>query len=90
LIGDVLNPKVGLFYTTIFPQFIEPGASVAPVAAALLLTHAVVLLIWYPGVAYTLSRAGRALKRPQLAKALDRVTGAVLVAMGVRLAIASR
>ncbi len=90
LLGDLLNPKVGLFYTTIFPQFIGPGDSVVPVATVLLVAHAAVLMTWYPGVTYLLSQAGRALKRPQLAKLLHRVMGSILIAMGVRLAVASR
>jgi threonine/homoserine/homoserine lactone efflux protein len=90
LIGDLLNPKVGLFYTTVFPQFIGPGDAVAPMAAVLVAGHALVLLTWYPGVTYLVSRAGRVLKRPHLAKLLDRVMGTILIAMGVRLAAASR
>ena len=90
LVGDLLNPKVGLFYTTVFPQFIDRGTAVAPVAIALLATHAVVLMTWYPAVSYGLARAGRALKRPQLAKVMDRVMGSILIAMGVRLAATAR
>ncbi len=90
LIGDLLNPKVGLFYTTVFPQFIEPGAAVAPAALVLLVTHAVVLLTWYPGVAYLISRLGRAFHRPYLTRGLERVTGTVLIALGARVAVAAR
>lgn len=88
LLGDVLNPKVGLFYTTVFPQFIEPGDPVVPAALVLLATHAAVLLTWYPGVSWVLARAGRALRRPALTRAFTRIMGGVLVTLGVRLALA--
>lgn len=87
LLGDVLNPKVGLFYTTVFPQFIDPGDPVLLPASVLLAAHAVVLLTWYPAVSWLLARAGRALRRPALTRALSRVMGGVLVALGVRLAL---
>lgn len=90
LLGDLLNPKVGLFYTTVFPQFIGPGDAAVTVATVLLMAHATVLMTWYPGVSYLMSRAGKALKSPQLAKILDRVMGSILIAMGIRLAAASR
>ena len=47
LLSDVFNPKFGLFYTKVFPQFIEPGTPVILFATALLVTHAVILLTWY-------------------------------------------
>jgi threonine/homoserine/homoserine lactone efflux protein len=87
LLGDMLNPKVGLFYTTVFPQFIEPADPLVPAALALLAAHAVVLLTWYPGVSWLLARAGQALRRPALTRALSRITGGVLIGLGVRLAL---
>ncbi|KUO14328.1 hypothetical protein AQJ91_47430 [Streptomyces dysideae] len=52
LIGDLLNPKVRIFYTTVFPQFIGPDDAVVPAAAALLAAHTVVLMTWYPGTSH--------------------------------------
>lgn len=90
LIGDLLNPKVGLFYTTVFPQFIQPGDAVVTAALVLLTAHAAVLVTWYPSVSFALARAGRALSSPRLAALLDRVMGSMLIALGVRLAVTAR
>ncbi|WP_200309281.1 LysE family translocator [Streptomyces adelaidensis] len=87
LIGDLLNPKVGIFYTTVFPQFIGPEDAVVPAAAALLVIHAAVLMTWYPGMSFLLTRVGRRLARPGLSALLDRVMGAALIGLGIRLAI---
>ncbi|GIH97447.1 LysE family translocator [Planobispora siamensis] len=88
LVGDLLNPKVGIFYTTVFPQFIGPDDAVVPAAAVLLLAHAAVLLTWYPGMSLLFTRVGRRVRRPTLPAVLDRVMGCALVVLGVRLAIA--
>ncbi|MGH3712955.1 MAG: LysE family translocator [Micromonosporaceae bacterium] len=88
LVGDVLNPKVGLFYATVFPQFIEPGDPLVLTAGLLLALHAIILMTWYPTVSFLLARAGRAL-RPGLTRAAERVMGGVLVALGIRVAAES-
>ncbi|MFE0200821.1 LysE family translocator [[Kitasatospora] papulosa] len=87
VIGDLLNPKVGIFYTTAFPQFIGPDDAVVPAATALLVVHAAVLMTWYPGMSYLLSRAGRRLRRPGLSAVLDGVMGCALISLGIRLAV---
>lgn len=87
LIGDVLNPKVGIFYTTLFPQFIGPDDAVVPAATALLAAHTAVLMTWYPGMSYLLTRVGRRLASPGLAAVFDRVMGSALIGLGIRLGI---
>jgi threonine/homoserine/homoserine lactone efflux protein len=89
VLGDVLNPKVGLFYTTVFPQFLGPGDPLLATAAMLLVAHAVVLLLWYPSVSAFVLRAGRAVG-PQVKALLERMVGVVLIALGVRLAATAR
>ncbi|MFI7013782.1 LysE family translocator [Streptomyces sp. NPDC050164] len=85
LVGDLLNPKVGIFYTTVFPQFIGPDDAVVPAAAALLAAHTAVLMTWYPGMSHLLTRVGRRLAR--LSAVLDGVMGSALIGLGIRLAV---
>jgi threonine/homoserine/homoserine lactone efflux protein len=87
LVGDVLNPKVGLFYTTVFPQFVRADDPLLPTAVLLLAVHAVILLLWYPTVSTVVLRAGR-LIGPRAKTLLERAMGAVLIGLGVRLAVA--
>ncbi|GKQ39406.1 LysE family translocator [Streptomyces sp. A012304] len=87
LIGDLLNPKVGIFYTTVFPQFIGPDDAVVPAAAALLVAHAAVLMTWCPGMSCLLTRMGRRVARPGVSAALDRIMGCALIGLGIRLAV---
>ena len=82
LVNNLSNPKMPVFFTSLLPQF---GTSFAVLA-----THgaifAVLTLAWLAFVA----RAGAALRLPAVRRALDVVTGVVLVAFGVRLATERR
>lgn len=90
LVSNLLNPKIAVFYSTLLPQFLEPGDPV--LAGSLLLTsiHAAMSLAWLTGYASLVAGAGDRLRRPAVRRALDAVTGSVLVALGVRLAFERR
>jgi threonine/homoserine/homoserine lactone efflux protein len=86
--NNVLNPKPALFYLAFLPQFIEPGDPVLLLTALLVAIHIAIGVIWLLLWAWLVSRAGM-LGRRWRAR-LEAVTGAVLVALGVRLATTSR
>jgi threonine/homoserine/homoserine lactone efflux protein len=87
---NMLNPKVGVFYVTLFPQFIPHGANVAAVALLLTGAHVVLTLAWFSLLIGLTVPLGRLLARTRIVQALDRLTGCVFVAFGLRLAIARR
>jgi threonine/homoserine/homoserine lactone efflux protein len=87
---NVLNPKVGVFYATFLPQFIPAGANVAVFSLLLAGIHAALTLIWFAALVAMTIPIGRRLAEPGVVKALDRLTGSVFVAFGVRLALAER
>jgi threonine/homoserine/homoserine lactone efflux protein len=80
------NPKVGLFYLAIFPQFIAPGS--APVPASLMLAgiHAAETMAWLTVVAAMARRLGRLLRRRAVRRWADRLSGATFLAFAARLA----
>ncbi|NYV74556.1 LysE family translocator [Streptomyces sp. UH6] len=87
LATNLLNPKVGAFYVALLPQFIPPDAP--HLAAGVLLSGIHVLLgsAW-ACVLIALARMLRhRLQRPSVRRRLDRVTGTVIAAFGVRLAL---
>jgi threonine/homoserine/homoserine lactone efflux protein len=86
----VLNPKIAVFYTTLLPQFISPGQSVLARSLLLAATHAGLSLVWLASYAELVGRAQAFMHRPVVRRVLDRVTGLVLVALGVRLAFERR
>jgi threonine/homoserine/homoserine lactone efflux protein len=90
LTTNLLNPKVGVFYLALLPQFLPAGAD--PLAMGLLLAavHAVLSVAWFAAVIALATTAGRVLRRPRATRLVDGVTGAVLVGFGVRLATGGR
>ena len=83
---NVLNPKVAIFYLTLLPQFIEPGDPVLLKSLALGGIHNLMGLVWLTVYAWFIHQFAAFLNRPTVKHALERVTGAVLIALGVRLA----
>ena len=90
ILSNVTNPKIVLFFLAFLPQFVDPasahptreliGLGVLYAALALPVKGAVALL------AARLS--DRVLRKPEALAWMNRACGAVLVALGVRLALA--
>ena len=87
---NLLNPKVGVFYIALIPQFIPEG--VAPIGMGLLLAlvHVVESVVWFTGLILAAHFARKWLSSPRVSAWIDRVTGGVLVAFGAVLAAESR
>jgi threonine/homoserine/homoserine lactone efflux protein len=86
LLTNLFNPKIALFYTTFLPQFIRPGDPVLLLSIAMASVHIALGIVWLSAYAWLLDRAVDAFKSSWLRRALDAVTGTVLVALGIRVA----
>jgi threonine/homoserine/homoserine lactone efflux protein len=87
VLTNVLNPKVGVFYVAMLPQFIPARSSHLLMGLALAGVHDLEGLIWFTLMIAAAHRARRWLRSDRVARAMDRVTGTVLIAFGVRLAL---
>ncbi|MEZ7131458.1 LysE family translocator [Nonomuraea sp. AD125B] len=87
LTTNLLNPKVGAFYVAVLPQFIPAGA--APLAMGVLLAsvHAALGLIWSTVLVAFARVLRERLRTTRARRLLDRITGTVIAAFGVRLAL---
>ncbi|MFJ6215479.1 LysE family translocator [Streptomyces sp. NPDC092296] len=86
LLTNLLNPKVGVFYVAVLPQFIPASAPQLPMGVLLSCVHVAEGLLW-SAVLVGFARTMRGwLRRPAARRLLDRVTGLVVVGFGVRLA----
>ncbi|MBV6697866.1 LysE family translocator [Kitasatospora aureofaciens] len=84
---NLLNPKVGVFYVAVLPQFIPAGVPHFAAGVALTCVHVVEGVLW-SAVLVGFAQAVRGwLRRPSARRLLDRVTGAVVVGFGVKLAL---
>jgi threonine/homoserine/homoserine lactone efflux protein len=90
LFSDLANPKIGIFFTSLLPQFVTPGHSVLLPFLALGAVFALMTLTWLFAYCLIAARAAKTLQRPRVRAAMDRVTGVVLIALGLRLAIEHR
>lgn len=86
LTTNLLNPKIGVFYVAMLPQFIPAGAPHLLMGAALALVHDVEGMIWFTALIFTAHTARRLFAGGAVKRAMDAVTGSVLVAFGVKLA----
>lgn len=89
LLTNLLNPKPGVFYVSLLPQFLPHDGQWAW-GALLVGIHLAIGLIWLPMVAWTADRARRVLLRERVRTWLDRVTASVLIGLGVKLAVEAR
>jgi threonine/homoserine/homoserine lactone efflux protein len=90
LLTNLLNPKVGLFYVAFLPQFVPAGAPPFLTIALLGAIHAGLGLAWFGLLIAAAAWIEPVLRRPQVLRWLDRLTGTLFVALGVKLALASR
>jgi len=90
LLSNLLNPKIALVFTTLIPQFVEPGD---PAVARTVLLAAIFIcmgLAWLTSYALLVAQAGRLLRRPVVRRVLNAIVGTALTAFGVRLALERR
>jgi threonine/homoserine/homoserine lactone efflux protein len=91
LISDLSNPKMAAFFTSLLPQF---GTTSAGPSFWLMLGFGLLFCLltwlWLALYAAALDRLGRTLPRERVRRAIEAASGAVLVALGIRLAAEPR
>ena len=90
LVSNLLNPKIAVFFTSLLPQFVGTHGSIAPRLLLLGALFNAMGVTWLVTYALLASRGRDLLSRPRVRRALDRLTGIVLVGLGVRLALEHR
>lgn len=87
ILTNVLNPKVALFFLAFFPQFIDPNYGNAMLSFSLLgLSFAVTSLVWCVSLALLAARFSEQLRQnPNIEAWLNKISGVVFIALGLRL-----
>ena len=81
---NLTNPKTGVFYIAILPQFL-PHEFPAVIGGLILSTiHNLLGLIWFSLLIFGSSFAKEKLQRPKAQKIIERVSGVALLAFGLR------
>jgi threonine/homoserine/homoserine lactone efflux protein len=90
LLTSLANPKLAVFFVALFPQFVPRGTPVLPAAVGMVCVIVTFDLMWYSLLAALVSRARRQFIEGRWARRVERVTGAVLIGLGIRLALERR
>ncbi len=89
-LSNLLNPKVGVFYVSFLPQFLPQGVPAAPFMLLLTAIHALLGVIWLGLLIAATQPLARVLRHAAVVRWLDRVTGGVFIAFGLKLALERR
>ena len=89
-LNNLLNPKIGVFYVSLLPQFVPPHVAAAPFIFLLAAIHGVLGAAWFAALIAATSPLKRWLERAAVVRWIDRVTGVVFVGFGLRLALDRR
>jgi threonine/homoserine/homoserine lactone efflux protein len=90
LVSNLGNPKMAVFFTSLLPQFAGDGSGAFFALLLLGFLFCALTVTWLSAYAVAVARAGDFLRRAPIRRALEGLTGAVLVGLGLRLAAEQR
>lgn len=90
LLSDLGNPKIAVFFTSFLPQFTSSGEPEFWSLLALGLIFCAMVLVWLVAYASAAARVADLLRQGRIRRAIDALSGVVLVGFGVRLALSRR
>jgi threonine/homoserine/homoserine lactone efflux protein len=90
MLGNLLNPKIGIFYVSFLPQFIPQGQPLVAWTFGLVSIHVVLGLLWSLALIAATQPLAGVLRRPQVITWMDRATGMIFVLFAARLAFSKR
>ena len=86
LLNNLGNPKMAAFFPSLLLQFAHSFSALL----ALGLVFSAMTLVWLTAYAFAVARAGDFLGRSRIRRVIEAATGAILVALGFRVATESR
>jgi len=89
-VSNLGNPKMAVFFTSLLPQFTQRGDAGFGSLFLLGLLFCSLTLVWLTAYAIAVATAGDMFSRSGIRRSLEAMTGAVLIGLGVRLALARR
>ncbi|MGO3570475.1 MAG: LysE family translocator [Serratia grimesii] len=90
ILGNALNPKVGIFYVSFLPQFIPQGHSPVIWTFALVSIHMAIGITWSMMLIGATRPLASLLQKEKVIRWLDRTTGMIFLLFAARLAFSKR
>ncbi|PEB50092.1 lysine transporter LysE [Bacillus pseudomycoides] len=90
ILTNVLNPKVALFFLTFLPQFTNTTQSFFPQALLLGLIYSGLTLGWFICYISIMKLFRTWILKPAVQRIMERITGVVLICLGLKLAMGTK
>lgn len=90
LATNLLNPKAGVFYMSLIPQFIPHGAPVFSTTALLTAIDVVELAIWFAVLSRAASALGERARRRSFRRRMEQLSGVAFLGFAANLVLADR
>lgn len=90
LMTNLFNPKAGVFFLAVLPQFLPAGYPTLPTAALFVAVHLSGGMLWFALIAAVVEHARPMLSKPAVRRRLEQAAGLVFIALALRLAIGGR
>jgi threonine/homoserine/homoserine lactone efflux protein len=90
LTSNLLNPKIAVFFTSLLPQFVDARHATPQDLMLLGALFNCIGVVWLLAYAALAARGRDLLGRPPVKRAVDRLSGIVLIGLGMRIAFEHR
>jgi threonine/homoserine/homoserine lactone efflux protein len=90
VVNNLGNPKMAVFFASVLPQFTAPGHGMVSALILLGIVFSILTFVWLAAYATVLSTAGRLLRASRLHRAVEAVSGTILIGLGVKVAADAR
>jgi threonine/homoserine/homoserine lactone efflux protein len=90
IVNNLGNPKMAVFFASVLPQFTAPGQGMISALVLLGVVFSTMTFVWLSVYATVISTASGVLSESRWRRAIEAVSGIVLIALGVRVAADAR
>ena len=86
LFSNVLNPKVAMFFLTFLPQFVKAGTDTTIQLVSMGVIYTILSITWFFVYVFFINYLRDWLMSVKVQRAMDKVTGIILIGFGLKLA----
>jgi len=89
LFSNLLNPKAGVFYLSVLPQFIPEDSNHLLFGLALTGIHALITIVFFTALILFINALKDFFMRPRVIKNMERISGIAVICFGASLLLSS-
>ena len=89
LLSNLLNPKAGVFYLSVLPQFIPKESNHLIFGLGLTAIHALITIIYFTALIFFVNTLKNFFMRPSVIKYMERISGVAVIGFGAKLLLSN-